>query len=106
MSIPVLGPFLFALIPGLVLLVLGEARQPTTAQRKQLRIGGMICGVAFTYFGLAMFIGTELSARPEITGVVRNLRQFDGRRNRSSTFSVENAGGKTSDLTSGYTATP
>lgn len=102
MSMLVLGPFLIALIPGLVLLILGKARQPTTAQRKQLRIGGMICGVAFTYFGLAMFIGTELSARPEITGVVRNLRQFDGRHNRSSTFSVEYAGGTASDLTCGY----
>ena len=46
-------------------------------------------------------MGTRLYARPEITVVVRNLRQLDGGRNRSSTFSVEYAGEKTPDLTCG-----
>ena len=63
---------------------------------------GILCGIAFTYFGLATIIGTKMSARPEVTGVVQNLRQYDGRRNQSSVLKIDYAGGETSDLTCGY----
>ncbi len=102
MSNTILAPFVLLLIPGVLLLILGKSRQPTASQRKRLRRGGILCGIAFTYFGLATIIGTKMSARPEVTGVIQNLRQYDGRRNQSSVFKIDYAGGETSDLTCGY----
>jgi hypothetical protein len=78
MSNTILAPFIL-LIPGGLLLMLGKSRQPTASHRKRLGRRGILCGIAFTYFGIATIIGTKLSARPEVTGVVQNLRQYNGR---------------------------
>ncbi len=102
MSNTILGPFVLLLIPGVLLLMLGKSRQPTASQRRRLRQGGILCGIAFTYFDLATIIGTKMSARPEATGVIQDLRQYDGHRNQSSVFKVGYADGETSDLTCGY----
>jgi hypothetical protein len=105
MSNTILAPFILLLIPGVLLLILGKSNQPTASQRKRLRSGGILCGIAFTYFGLATILGTKMSARPEVTGVIDGLRQYNGRRNQSSTFKVDYGGGETTDLTCGYNGT-
>ncbi len=105
MSNTILAPFIFLLIPGLLFLILGKSSQPTASQRKRLRRGGILCGIAFTYFGLATILGTKMSARPRFRVSAEALRQYNGRRNQSSTFKVDYGGGETTDLTCGYNGT-
>jgi hypothetical protein len=102
MSDTVLAPFILLLIPGVIFLILGKSNKPTASQRRKLRWGGILCGVAFAYFGIVTIVETKLSAQPEVTGVVEDLRQFDGRRNKSSVFKVANSNGQTASLTCGY----
>ena len=49
MSNTILAPFILLLIPGVLLLMLGKSRQPTASQRKRLRRGGILCGIAYTF---------------------------------------------------------
>jgi hypothetical protein len=76
MSNTILAPFVLLLIPGVLLLILGKSRQPTASQRKRLRRGGILCGIAFTYFGLATIIGTKMSARPEVIQTAEEAKDF------------------------------
>jgi hypothetical protein len=75
-------------ISGVILLSLGKATKPTVVQIKQQIWGGAFVGIAFLFFGVTCIIGSKISAKPEVTGTLRNLRQFDGRRNKSSQFQV------------------
>ena len=81
-------PFLALLIPAIILLSLGNAKSPTSTQSQQLIWGGILSGTAFAFFGVACIVGTKLSAQPEITGTLTNLRQFNSQHSHSSQFVI------------------
>jgi hypothetical protein len=88
MSNLILLPFLALVIPGAVLVSLGRSKNPTDGQIKSQIWGGVLLGIAFLFFGFTCIVGTKISAQPEVTGILTNLRQFDGGHNKSAQFQV------------------
>jgi hypothetical protein len=102
MSNLIILPFLALKIPGAILLSRARSKTPTTVQIKQQIWGGALCGIGLLFFGIVCIIGTKMSARPETTGTLVNLRRIDGRHTRSSQFQIMQGAAQTHILSCPY----